>query len=235
MASQLFGYPMKRVLNLAAWALAALVLALLAVMIVIPRLTGWVPLTVLSGSMEPAIPTGSMVAIERIDGEADLAGIGTGDLITFMPRPEDPTLITHRVISQGARADGTTVFITQGDANNAPDPDPVGAEQIRGKVRYHVPYAGHLSTLLNVEQKQNGLVIVASGLFAYAGFQALRTLRGAARRRTEETDVETQVEDTLDGQTTDASSAYDTTDLEAWLADGNSASEQARPREHQHV
>lgn len=177
---------MSRVLTLLTWALAALATALLVVLIVIPRLTGWVPLTVLSGSMEPAIPTGSMVAVERIEGEADLERIDVGDVITFMPRPQDPTLVTHRVISQGALADGGTVFVTQGDANQSPDPAPVDARQIRGKVRYHVPYAGYLSDVLNTGQKRTGVVIVAGVLFVYAARQALIVARGTTGRAGED-------------------------------------------------
>lgn len=168
---------MKRLLNFTAWGLAGLVIVLLAVMIVIPRLTGWIPLSVLSGSMEPTIPTGSMVVVAPIEGEEDLAALSTGDVITFMPRPDDPTLVTHRVISQGVRTDGSTVFTTQGDANGAPDRAPVEAQQVRGVVRYHVPYAGHLSLLLNVEQKQTGVLLAALGFFGYAGFQAVRAVR----------------------------------------------------------
>ncbi|WP_153397099.1 signal peptidase I [Ornithinicoccus halotolerans] len=167
-------------LQVATWAVAALMAVLLLVVILIPRLTGWVPLTVLSGSMEPTIPTGSLVVVERLHGEADLTGIGTGDVITFMPHPDDPTLVTHRVVSAGTRADGTTVFVTQGDANAAADPEPVGAQQVRGTVRYHVPYAGHLSRLLNVEQKRTGVFLAAALLFGYAGVQVVRALRPAS-------------------------------------------------------
>ena len=175
----------KHILNILTWLLFLLAGVLLAVMVLIPRLNGWVPLAVLSGSMEPTIPTGSMVVIERVQGEADLAGIRTGDVITFLPRPDDPTLVTHRVMSQAVRADGSTIFVTRGDANSADDPDPVGATQIRGVLRYHVPMAGRLSLLLDVEQKRTGVIVVAGGLFLYAGWQviqAVRTPREAGRR-----------------------------------------------------
>lgn len=160
------------------WAAAVLAVVLLTVMVLIPRLTGWVPLTVLSGSMEPTIPIGSLVVVERLDGQQpDLSGIEVGDAITFMPNPNDPTLVTHRVVSTGGRADGTPVFITRGDANGTNDPGPVSAEQVRGVVRYHVPYAGYVSTVLNVEQKQQGVVVLAGVLFLYAGLQVVQSVR----------------------------------------------------------
>lgn len=169
---------LKRLPAFLAWAAVVVAVALLAVMVLIPRLTGWIPLTVLSGSMEPTIPVGSMVVVERLQGEADVADLEVGDVVTFMPRPNDPTLVTHRVVSTGGKADGTTVLVTQGDANGAPDPDPVTAEQARGVLRYHVPYAGYLSTVLNLERKQQGVIAVAGLLFLYAGVQVVRAVRG---------------------------------------------------------
>ncbi len=47
--------------------------------------------------------------------------------------------MTHRIIDV-ARVHGETVYRTKGDNNNAADPDPVRSVQVRGVVRYHVPY-----------------------------------------------------------------------------------------------
>lgn len=180
---------LRRLPAVLAWAAVVLVTALLLVMVLIPRLTGWVPLTVLSGSMEPGIPTGSLVAVERLEGEADVARIEVGDVITFLPNPDDPTLVTHRVVSIGGMADGSPVFVTRGDANGSNDAAPVGATQVRGEVRYHVPYAGYLSTLLNVEQKQQGVIVLAGVLFLYAGLQVVRAVRRPSREATGSADV----------------------------------------------
>lgn len=177
---------LKRLPTILVWVLVLLVGGLLTIMVLVPRLMGWVPLAVLSGSMEPTIPVGSMVVVERLQGEDDLADVAVGDVVTFMPRPQDPTLVTHRVVSIGGKADGSTVLVTKGDANGANDPDPVAAEQVRGLVQYHVPYAGYLSNVLNVEQKQQGVVAVAGLLFAYAAVQVVRAFRG---RREDRRDV----------------------------------------------
>lgn len=175
---------MRRVLTAVLWAVAVGALALLVAMVLVPRLTGWVPLTVLSGSMEPSIPAGSMIAVEPLHGEEGLHQVEVGDVVTFMPWPDDPTLVTHRVHSVGTTVDGETVLTTQGDANDAVDPEPVAAQQLRGKVRYHVPHAGRLSTVLNTDQKRTGLTVAAAGLFGYAGWQVLSAARArrAAKR-----------------------------------------------------
>src|SRR5690606_33865522 len=106
-------------------------------------------------------------------------GLSTGDVVTFMPRPDDPTLVTHRIVGVAVAREGRRSFTTQGEANAAPDADPVTATQLRGLLRYHVPLAGHAATLLDAEQKRGGMVLVAAALFGYALWQ----LVGAARDR----------------------------------------------------
>lgn len=154
---------------------AAVVLALLAV-VVVPRVMGWVPLTVLSGSMEPEIPAGSQVVVVPVDAVEDVAEIQLGEVVTFMPRPDDPTLVTHRVVARTFSSDGTVRLTTQGDANDAPD-EPVAAVQVRGVVRYHVPYVGYAANLLSTQQKSVGVTVVGVGLLAFAAVQLVRSFR----------------------------------------------------------
>lgn len=151
------------------------VLVLLAV-VVVPRLSGWVPLTVLSGSMAPAIPAGSQVVVVPLDSVDDAADIQLGDVVTFAPLPGDPTLVTHRVVARAFGSDGSVELTTQGDANDAVD-DPVSAEQVRGVVRYHVPYAGYVATLLSGDQKDVGVTVLAVALIAFSAVQLVRYVR----------------------------------------------------------
>ncbi|KAE8764180.1 signal peptidase I [Georgenia thermotolerans] len=167
----------RRAGNVVLWLVLAAVAALAAVMVLIPRVMGWVPLTILTGSMDPTIPAGSQVVVATVDGEADAARLNIGDVITFMPYPDDPTLVTHRVVARTLSTDGTISFTTQGDANNAPDEWTLTATQIRGVVEYHVPYAGYLATALDGSQKQTGVAVVAAALLAYAAVQLLGALR----------------------------------------------------------
>ncbi|MCM3486017.1 signal peptidase I [Kocuria rosea] len=170
-------------------ALAAVAALLLAV-VVLPLALGWVPLTVLSGSMEPTVPTGSQVVVAPLEGEDDAAGLSTGDVVTFMPRPDDPTLVTHRIVGVAVDGEGRRSFTTQGDANAAPDAEPVTATQLRGLVKYHVPWAGYAATLLDAEQKRNGIVLVAAALFGYALWQLVGAVRDRARPTDESTDAD---------------------------------------------
>lgn len=152
--------------------LVVLVVALGA-LVVAPRLLGWAPLTVLSGSMEPTIPTGSQVVVSPIE---DVDRLEVGDVITVMPHPENPTLVTHRIVERTDSIDGPT-FTTRGDANDVVDPWELTETQIRGEVRYWVPGAGYVATVLSGHTKALGTLVIALSLFGYAALQLVSAVR----------------------------------------------------------
>jgi len=88
-----------------------------------------------SGSMEPNIPTGSLVVVKPA------AAYSIGDVITFGAdtRSEIPT--THRIVSF-AGEDGQTMYTTKGDANEEVDPKTTLKNDVIGKVVFHMPYVG---------------------------------------------------------------------------------------------
>lgn len=94
---------------------------------------GWLPaypVVVATGSMEPAIGAGDVVILCRTDP----AALEVGDVIQYQ---SDGCTVIHRIVEK----DGDT-FITQGDANNAPDLRPVEREQVLGRVTGTLPDAG---------------------------------------------------------------------------------------------
>ncbi|MDR1431335.1 MAG: signal peptidase I [Propionibacteriaceae bacterium] len=109
---------------------------------VVPHLVNGAALTVLTGSMEPNLSPGDMIVVAGVDPSG--SDVQAGDVITFMPYPDDPTLITHRVIGKAISPSQGVIFTTQGDANGAPD-EPVLAKQVRGKMLYNVPYIGYFT------------------------------------------------------------------------------------------
>jgi signal peptidase I len=122
--------------SLAVLAIAAVAVALTLV----PTLVSGQAVTVLSASMTPALPPGSVL----VDRPVATDSLRVGDVITYDTTDEvsgAPILITHRIVAIESGSAGPT-FITQGDANEDPDTRPVNAAQIRGKVWYHVPYIG---------------------------------------------------------------------------------------------
>ncbi|MHA6792590.1 signal peptidase I [Pseudonocardia bannensis] len=123
---------------IATLALVAVVAAALAVAVV-PAIAGATPLTVLSGSMEPALPVGSTVVVRPRPADQ----IAVGDVITFIDRDEttgDTRVVTHRVIG----VEPGPAFRTMGDANNAPDPGVVETADVRGVQWYVVPWVGSI-------------------------------------------------------------------------------------------
>ncbi len=100
----------KRMCNIAGTVLVVLVV-LLAVALVGVRLVGLEPYVILSGSMEPVYPVGSLVYVQRMDADR----IAVGDPIAFVMN-EDLVVAIHRVIGVDAAAQQ---FETKGDANAA--------------------------------------------------------------------------------------------------------------------
>ncbi len=163
------------------WTFIGVVGLALTAVVIIPKAMGWVPLTVLTGSMTPTIPIGSQVVVERIHGNADLAELQTGDIITFLPKPDSGYTVTHRIVAKATDPDGTVRLRTRGDANNTEDPWELTAKQVRGKAKYWVPWIGYAARSLPQEQKDTGIWIISGALFLYAGHQlfgAVRSRRG---------------------------------------------------------
>jgi signal peptidase len=163
-----------------------LVLAVLGVLAVLLSVVPWAAhgaaLTVLTGSMRPTIQPGDVAVVA---GVSDPSTIEVGDIITFMPFPDDPTLVTHRVIGVGTAGDGTPVFTTQGDANNAQD-EPVMGYQVRAKLLYTVPWIGKYTKWGQGHSRWLPAAIGA-GLLAYAAvLLALSVRADRASRDTEE-------------------------------------------------
>lgn len=132
------------------------VLALAIALAVVPRLMGGAALTVLTGSMEPTYSPGDMVVSVPQDRYE------IGDVVTYQPVSDDPTLITHRVVAV-RELPGGVEYITRGDANGADD-DPIVDGQVMGEAIYDVPYIGHLAAAVGENR---------SGLLAFAGIALL--------------------------------------------------------------
>lgn len=174
-----------RLVGVLLWVLLSVIVLLLLAMVGIPKLMGWVPLTVLSTSMEPTYPIGSQIVVERVQTQEDFDALQVGDVITFMPNPDDGTLVTHRIVQSVHNQDGSRTVITQGDANPSPDPHRLDLTQIRGTVRYHIPYVGYLAQRLTTDQKSTGAIVLAVGLFGYAAYHLTRSGLDLRRSRKE--------------------------------------------------
>lgn len=91
----------------------------------LPGVFGVKPAVVLSGSMEPTIQTGDLIAVTDCDPTA----LHEGDVVCYLSSGK---AITHRIASVTTGEDGQLRYVTQGDANNAADRLPVTVDQVQG-------------------------------------------------------------------------------------------------------
>lgn len=118
-------------------AIAGLALGMLTVL-AISYAAGFRSMTVMSGSMEPAVHTGDVVVNRPISPlEAR-----PGDVVTFRDPDGGDRFITHRVRRIHAR-DGRVGFVTKGDANTATERWSVPAGGEIGRVEHRLPRLGY--------------------------------------------------------------------------------------------
>ncbi len=127
---------LARLANGLGWALT-LAIIVAALLLVGVRLLGFEAYAVLSGSMEPAYPTGSLIYVKPVPPET----IREGDPITFVMN-EDLVVATHRVVAVDTK---NRSFTTKGDANEAADGSPVRFENLLGKPVFCIPLLGYVA------------------------------------------------------------------------------------------
>jgi len=134
-----------------------IVVAVLILISVFPVTGDHKILVVKSGSMEPAIHTGSVVFVSPQEEYK------INDIITFAGRGGEENSITHRVV-EIEDANGKKSFVTKGDANNAEDENKITPDKIIGKVLFSVPYAGYLVVAAKQPLGFTLLIIIPAGL-----------------------------------------------------------------------
>ena len=141
----------KKIWNIFTTILVAIVV-LFAVALVGARLVGLQVFTVLSGSMEPAYHTGSLIYVK----EVDYTEIDAGQVITFML--DEDTVATHRVVEVVPDEGDASVlrFRTKGDANEAEDATLVHYKNVIGTPIFTIPYLGYVA---NYVQSPPGLYV----------------------------------------------------------------------------
>ena len=103
-----------------------------------PRILGYQAYNIMSGSMEPEIPVGSLVYVKAIAPEE----IESDDVIAFS---SNESVIVHRVV-ENRIVEGE--IITKGDANEREDFGPVAYQSVLGRVERHIPHLGQLMMIL---------------------------------------------------------------------------------------
>ncbi|MDW7651193.1 MAG: signal peptidase I [Bacillota bacterium] len=138
-------------------ALSAALVFILAVLILGGTLfaspSGYSIFSVVSGSMEPAIPVGATIAVRKTKNHP----LPPGSVITFTA---GDILITHRIEDVGF--DGEYYYITRGDANQNPDAAPVRPQQVLGRVDFVTP--SHVVAVLRFLRNPAVLLVLIPAL-----------------------------------------------------------------------
>jgi signal peptidase len=157
----------------------AIIIGLALAIVVVPRAEGATPLTVLTGSMRPHLPPGTLLVVRPVKAD----DIRIGDVITYEPNPDDATtVISHRVIAITSTTAGARIFTVQGDANNAPDA-PVMAKQVVARLWYSVPLLGWVNSWLSGAHRAWAAPAAGVLLLGYAVWNLASGAAERARRR----------------------------------------------------
>ena len=171
------------------WVVLLFLIVVAMAVIVVPALTHSTPYTILTSSMVPTYPPGTLVIVRPV--AVDDIHIGT--VVTYQLESGKPEVVTHRVvaINQPNVPDGEATFITKGDANDVADENPVQYVPIRGAVWYSVPYIGWINNVVNGDMRSVAIPIIAGLLFIYAGYQFVsgRIERSRERKAAKATDT----------------------------------------------
>lgn len=110
---------------------------LMYLIIFIPKLFGYNPLVVISGSMEPTLKVGGLLYYEEID----INDFKEKDILVYELKDH---IISHRVVEHLDNG-----FITKGDANNSYDSSIVSDNQVLGRgTNWSIPFLGYYADFI---------------------------------------------------------------------------------------
>jgi signal peptidase len=130
-------------------------------------------MVVKSGSMEPTIKTGSIVVVKPA------SDYKIGDIITFGPYSKTKAPTTHRIYEMKVEG-GEPIYITKGDANNAPDTREIKKIDIVGKVLFSVPFVGYA---VDFAKKPLGFALIIIIPAAIIIYDEIRKIFGEIKKK----------------------------------------------------
>lgn len=132
-----------------------LTMVILATLLYGTRWIGLEPYTVLSPSMEPKYPTGSLIYVVDVNPK----DLKVKDVITF--KLTNSTTATHRII-EIVNEKGVTAYRTKGDNNNTPDGALVSSDAVIGKTVFCIPLLGYFAQY--IQTKAGNIVVICFGV-----------------------------------------------------------------------
>lgn len=134
----------------------------------VPSVGGYLPMIVLTDSMDPYIKSGDLIICHTIDAK----DIKKDDVISFFdPEGNGTSVVTHRVTSV-INENGKLSFKTKGDANNTEDDVAVPAEDVVGIYKTRFAKIGNIAMFM---QTTPGLILcVAVPIALIIGYDVIR-------------------------------------------------------------
>jgi signal peptidase I len=149
-----------------------------------PQVFGYQLKTVLSGSMEPGIKTGSIILVKP---GGDMKKLNKGDVITFIN--EDRVIVTHRIL-EVIKSGEQVSYRTKGDNNKTADPNSVLSNNILAKYTgLTIPYLGYIADFTK-SKVGNALFLILPGilLICYSLFSIWNTFTQVEKKNKKTTE-----------------------------------------------
>lgn len=131
------------------------------------EILGWRGMIVRSGSMAPAISTGSVILVQS------QPSYEVGDIVTFRSSEGGQQLITHRITDKKVE-NWQGQFITRGDANPADDTQPIRNHEIVGKTRVIIPGLGYVMSFLQSPLGVTLAIVIPATVLIYEQLKNIR-------------------------------------------------------------
>ena len=130
------------------------------------RILGFDVFGVLTGSMEPAYPVGSLIYVKPVDASE----LRVNDVITFSVTPG--VIATHRIVEVVPDENNPLIvrYRTKGDANKDVDAALVSAGNIVGKVMFCVPVLGQMASYIQEPPGLYVAILVCGLMIAFVFF-----------------------------------------------------------------
>ncbi len=203
----------------------------------VPGFGGLSPLIVLSGSMTPDFPEGSLIMVKKTDPSE----IREGDIISYFdPASKSGAVVTHKVRFLKTDEEGAPVFLTYGTANTSKDFEEVTeldceripADKLVGRYTgFHLKGAGHVAIFL---QTVPGLILcVFVPLLLFVGYDILRRRRFERSHEDEKDELLRELEELrrLKAETAGEASSAESTVAESTVAESTGAESAASGEE----
>lgn len=138
--------------------LTGAIIFLMLIFFAVPKVIGYTPYTVITGSMEPNYSVGSMIYVKPVS----FSDLKVGDAITFKG---GNYVVTHRIVEIDKENESV---VTKGDANNAIDGTIKYSDIVGRASKLSIPYLGDISNKLSTMNGKILLIIILVGLLVFS-------------------------------------------------------------------